>query len=146
MIAKGALAGMDIEEIGRIAIDCGMEVHRKLGSGMLESAYETVMAHLLEQRGLSVVRQKLIPIEFDGLAIEQGFRADIVIEGRVLLELKSVAQAAPAHHKQVLTYLRFADLRLGYLMNFGGDTFREGLKRIVNNHTATGNAHMRINQ
>jgi GxxExxY protein len=137
---------MDIEEIGRIAVDCGMSLHRQLGPGMLETAYETIMAHLLESRGLSVVRQRMIPITFEGLEIEQGFRADIVIENKVLLELKSVPQSSPVHKKQVLTYLRFLDLRLGYLMNFGCETFVEGLQRIVNNHTATGSSQLRIHQ
>jgi GxxExxY protein len=92
------------------------------------------LAHALERRGLSVERQKMIAIEVDGLVIKAGFRADLIVEGRLLIELKSIDQLAPVHAKQVLTYLRFLELPVGLLMNFGGDTFKEGLKRIINNH------------
>jgi GxxExxY protein len=137
---------MDIEEVGRIALNCGLSVHRQLGPGMLESAYETVMAHVLERSGLSVERQRVIPITFDGLEIERGFRADIIIENVVLLELKAVPQTLPVHTKQVLTYLRFIDMRLGYVMNFGCETFREGVRRIVNKHEASSSSTLRIHQ
>lgn len=125
---------MDIERVAATAVDCGLRIHRELGPGLLESAYEAVLAHALQQRGLAVERQKLIPISFEGLIVEGGFRADLLVEGALLIELKSIERLAPIHGKQVLTYLRFLDLSLGLLMNFGGETFKEGLRRIVNNH------------
>ena len=125
---------MDVEEIASTAVDCGLSIHRRIGPGLLESAYEIVLAHALEARGLTVERQKLISIRYEGLTIEAGFRADIVVEKILLIELKSIDRLAPVHAKQVLTYLRFLNLPVGLLMNFGGPTFKEGLKRIVNNH------------
>lgn len=125
---------MDVEEVAAIAIDCALQIHRRLGPGLLESAYEAVLTHALERRGLSVERQKLVAIRYDELVIEAGFRADLVVENVLLIELKSVDRLAPVHGKQVLTYLRLLDLRLGLLMNFGGETLKEGLRRIVNNH------------
>ncbi|MBY0282489.1 MAG: GxxExxY protein [Sphingomonas sp.] len=125
---------MDVEGLAAIAIDCGLYVHRKVGPGLLESAYEAVLAHELGRRGLIVERQRVIAIHIDDLHIEAGFRADIIVEDRLLIELKSVDRLAPVHTKQVLTYLRFLKLPVGLLMNFGGETFKEGLRRIVNNH------------
>lgn len=125
---------MDVETVARIAIDCGLDIHRRIGPGLLESAYESVLAHALEMRGLRVARQQLISIRFDGLVIDAGFRADLIVEDVLLIELKSIDRLAPVHGKQVLTYLRFLELPVGLLMNFGGETFKEGLKRIVNNH------------
>ena len=123
---------MDVEDVATIAIDCGLKVHRGLGPGLLESAYEAVLARVIEQRGLSVERQVIVPIRFEDLVIVEGFRADLVVEGKLLIELKSVERFAPVHGKQVLTYLRLTNLRVGLLMNFGAETFREGLRRIVN--------------
>jgi GxxExxY protein len=125
---------MDVEAVAAIAVDCGLALHRRVGPGLLESAYEIILAHALERRGLSVERQKMIAIHIDGLVINAGFRADLIVEGQLLIELKSIDQLAPVHAKQVLTYLRFLELPVGLLMNFGGDTFKEGLKRIINNH------------
>ena len=145
--AKGAKGlGMEIEEIAAIAVDCGLQVHRRLGPGLLESAYETVLAHVLSSRGLQVRRQIVIPITFDDLVIDQGFRADILVESKLLIELKSVEQLAPVHRKQVLTYLRFLNLPLGLLMNFSAETFQEGMARIVNNHKLTKGSTLRIHQ
>lgn len=125
---------MELERVATIAVDCGLRVHQALGPGMLESAYEAVMVHALAERGLSVERQKLIPIRFENVLIDGGFRADLLVEGRLLIELKSVDRLAPVHGKQVLTYLRFMELPLGLLMNFGAPLFRDGVRRIVNNH------------
>ena len=104
---------------------------------MLESAYEAVLANVLVKRGLSVERQKIIPIHFDDLTIDDGFRADLLVDGKLLIELKSIEKLAPVHGKRVLTYLRFLNLPVGLLMNFGAPTFREGLRRIVNQHVET---------
>ena len=126
----------NVEALATVAIDCGLTIHRRIGPGLLESAYEAILAAALEQRGLSVERQKTIAIHMDDLRVDAGFRADLLVESVLLIELKSVDRLVPVHGKQVLTYLRFLELPLGLLMNFGGETFREGLRRIVNNHAA----------
>lgn len=113
---------MEVERIAAIAIDCGLKIHQRVGPGLLESAYEIVLAHALEQRGLSVERQRLVPVRIDGLVIESGFRADIVVADAVVIEVKSIERLAAVHAKQVLTHLRFLGLPLGLLMNF--DEFR----------------------
>ena len=136
---------MDVEAVAAIAVDCGLKMHRALGPGLLESAYEAVLAHSLQRRGLSVERQKLVPIHFEGLVVEGGFRADILIENVLLIELKSIDRLLPVHAKQVLTYLRFLELPVGLLMNFGGETFKEGLRRIVNQHDPSPHSPLRIN-
>ena len=122
----------DIEELARTAIDCGFRVHKELGPGLLESVYETVLAAGLSKAGLKVERQKPIPITFDGILITDACRADLVIEGKLIIEVKSVERIAPVHAKQVLTYIRLIEQPVGLLMNFGCETFREGLKRVVN--------------
>jgi iron complex transport system substrate-binding protein len=127
---------VDIETLAKIAVDCGFKVHERLGPGLLESVYEAVLAQSLALRGLAVERQKPVPIQLDGLTINEGFRADLLVERRLLIELKSVERLGPVHAKQVLTYLRLMDLPLGLLMNFGAATFREGIKRVANNHDA----------
>ena len=136
---------MDVEELSAIAVDCGLQVHKDLGPGMLESAYEAVMAHLMMKKGLSVERQKVIPITYDGLVIEQGFRADLIVEGQLLIELKTVERMSLVHARQVRTYLKFTGLHVGLLMNFSTEKFTDGLKRIVNNHFATENSRLSIN-
>jgi GxxExxY protein len=135
---------MDIEAIATAAVDCGFKVHDRLGPGLLESVYQAVLAHSLEGRGFAVERQKPIPIRFDGLIIDEAFRADILVEGKLLIELKSVERFAAVHGKQVLTYLRLMDLPLGLLMNFGAATFREGIKRIVNSHGPFASSRLRV--
>lgn len=137
---------MDVEDIATVAVDCGLKVHQGLGPGLLESAYEAVLANVIAKRGLSVERQRIIPIYFDDLIIDDGFRADLMIEGKLLIELKSVERLAPVHGKQVITYLRFLNLPVGLLMNFGAPTFREGLRRIVNQHVNTSSSPLRINR
>lgn len=127
---------MDIEALATIAVDCGFKVHEGLGPGLLESVYGAVLAQSLMRRGLAVEREKPVPIRFDGLFLNEGFRADLLVEGRLLIELKSCEHIAPVHGKQVLTYLRLMGLPLGLLMNFGAATFREGVRRIANNHDA----------
>jgi GxxExxY protein len=123
---------MDLEDLTAHVVDAGLQIHRGLGPGLLESVYEVVLADSLQRRGLAVERQKPIPIIFNGITFEEGFRADIIVEGRLLLELKSVEQLSAVHGKQLLTYLRLLDLPLGLLLNFGGATFKEGIKRIAN--------------
>jgi GxxExxY protein len=137
---------MNVEELSAITVDCGLTVHKDLGPGMLESAYEAVLAHLLRQKGLSVERQKIIPIIYNDLIIEQGFRADLIIENKLLVELKTVERLSPVHARQVRTYLKFTGLTVGLLMNFSTEKFTDGLKRIVNNHGDTHNSLLEINQ
>ena len=123
-----------IEDLARIAVDAGFHIHKDLGPGLLESVYEAVLASELEGRGLRVDRQKPVEIKYRGLVFREGFRVDLLVEDMLLIELKSIEKMQPVHGKQVLTYLRLLDLPLGLLMNFGGATFKEGIKRIVNNH------------
>ncbi|WP_237245910.1 GxxExxY protein [Sphingopyxis witflariensis] len=103
-----------------------------MGPGLLESAYEAIMADQLVRRGIWIERQKPIPIRYDGLQLAEGFRADLMVEGKLLVELKSVERLTPLHSKQVLTYLRLLDLPVGLLINFGAATFKEGVRRIAN--------------
>ena len=123
---------MEENEIGRIVVDAAVKVHRELGPGLLESVYELVLAKELECRGLRVARQVAVPIEYRGIRFDEGFRADIIVEGKVILELKSVEQLGKVHSKQVFTYLKLTELKLGYLLNFGANLMREGIHRIVN--------------
>ncbi|MGR3179434.1 MAG: GxxExxY protein [Candidatus Anammoxibacter sp.] len=123
---------MKENEIGKIVVDAAIMVHRELGSGLLESVYEVVLAYEIEKRGLSVNRQVVVPIEYQGIKFEEAFRADIIVEKKVILELKSVESVTKAHKKQVLTYLRLADCKLGYLLNFGESLMKDGISRIIN--------------
>lgn len=122
------------EEIARIVIDCGLRLHREVGPGLLESVYETVLANRLMKAALKVDRQKPIQIRIDEITFPDAFRADLLVEDILLIEIKSVERIAPVHHKQTLTYLRLMNLPLGLLINFGGETFREGVSRVMNNH------------
>ena len=123
---------MNENQIAKEVVDAAVKIHPKLGLGLLESVYEAVLARELERRGLRVERQVPIPIEYEGLKFDEGFRADIIVEGKVILELKSVEQLAKVHYKQLSTYLKLADKRLGLLLNFGADLMKEGIKRIAN--------------
>ena len=131
---------MEIEEIARVVVDCGYRVHTELGPGLLESVYEVVLAKLLTDCGLCLERQKQVPITFSGLRFDEGFRADL------LVEIKSVENLAPVHGKQLLTYLRLINLPLGLLMNFGSAIFKNGIKRVVNNHSDFASSRLRVHQ
>jgi iron complex transport system substrate-binding protein len=136
----------NVEESARIAVDCGLRIHRDLGPGLLESVYEAVLANGLQRNGLSVERQKPISFRYDGVRFDEGFRADLMVEDSLIIELKSVERLAPVHGKQLLTYLRLTGQPLGLLMNFGAETFKEGCKRIVNNHTDFASSRLRVHQ
>ncbi len=123
---------MTENEIGGIVIDCAMALHMETGPGLLESVYEVVLAHDLQARGLRMERQVPVPVTVRGVRFDEGFRADIIIENKVLLELKSVERPSKAHQKQVLTYLRLTGLKLGYLLNFGEERMRDGIHRVIN--------------
>jgi GxxExxY protein len=136
----------DIEAIATDVIDISLRLHRDLGPGLLESVYETILAARLASLGYTVSRQQPIDIEFDGLRFYGAFRADLIIDGSLLVEIKSVERLNAAHTKQLLTYLRLTKRPLGLLINFGGETLKGGLRRIVNNYTPIAPSRLRVNQ
>jgi len=124
---------MTENEIAKIIVDAAFHVHKRLGPGLLESVYEVVLAHELKKRGLKGKRQVPVAIVYDDINFDEGFRADLIIEDKVIVELKSIENVAPVHKKQLLTYLRLADMRLGLLINFGSELIRDGISRVANN-------------
>ena len=125
---------MGVEELARVAGDCGFELHKEIGPGLLESVYEVLMADALRERGLTVATQVSVPIRHKGVVIENAFRVDLLVERRLVIELKSTERDSALYPKQLLTYLRVMGLPLGLLMNFGQETFKQGVQRVVNNH------------
>jgi GxxExxY protein len=123
---------MTENEIAKVVVNSALKVHTLLGPGLLESVYETVLAYELQKRGLRVVRQQPIPVIYDEIHMDDGFRADLIVEGRLIVELKSLEVIAPVHKKQLLTYLRLSDRRLGLLINFGSEFIKDGITRVVN--------------
>ena len=123
---------MNEEEIGSIIVDTAVNLHKELGPGLLENVYEVVLMKLLAKRGLNVQRQVSIPIVYEGEHFEEGFRVDMFIEGKVIIELKSVEKIIPAHQKQLLTYLKLTKTKLGFILNFGAAVMKDGINRIVN--------------
>ena len=119
-------------EIGTKILDCCFKVHKELGSGLFESVYEIVLMHELKNIGLKVERQVSIPIIYNSIKFDQGFRADIIVEDKVILGLKSIEKITPTHKKQVLTYLKLSKLKLGYLLNFGEAYLKNGITRLIN--------------
>ena len=143
---EDAKARRNVEELSSIVVDCAYKLHVEAGPGLLESVYEAVLASMLEARGLRVRRQVPVPIRLMNLEFNEGFRADIMVEDALLIELKSVEHLLPVHSKQLLTYLRLLDLPLGLMINFGAPTFKEGIKRIVNRHKNFAASRLRVNQ
>ena len=123
---------MNENEIGTLILATAIVAHRELGPGLLESVYEAVLGRELSSQGLAVGRQVPVPVVFKGIRFDEGFRADLIVAGKVLLELKSVERVTPAHKKQVQTYLRLTGLKLGYLLNFGEAMLKDGITRCVN--------------
>ena len=123
---------MNENEVGKCIVDCAFRVHTQLGPGLLESVYEVALIHEIRGRDLLAERQVGIPIASSGLRFEVGFRADIIVEDLVIIELKSVETVRSVHQKQLLTYLRLADKRLGYLINFGENLIKDGISRVAN--------------
>jgi len=121
-------------EIGSLVVDTAVYLHKKLGPGLLESVYETVLMKLLVKKGLSVQRQVGIPLEFEGELFDEGFRVDLFVENKVILELKSVTTILPVHKKQLLTYLRLTNKKLGFIINFGAALMKDGIARIMNGY------------
>jgi len=134
------------EELSALVVDCSYKLHIQAEPGLLETVYEVVLAKMLTEQGLVVKRQVPIPIRLMGITFEEGFRADIIVEDRILIELKSVENLLPVHSKQVLTYIRLLDLPLGLLINFGAPTFKDGCKRIVNGSQSFVSSRLRVNQ
>ena len=124
---------MTENEVAKIIVDTAFQIHKRLGPGLLESVYEVILAHELKRRGLKVDRQVPVAIVFDGIRFDEGFRADVIVGDKVIVELKSVENVIPVHKKQLLTYLRLTDKRLGLLLNFGSELIRDGISRVVNN-------------
>ncbi len=123
---------MNENDIAKIVVDTSLMVHRESGPGLLESVYEEILAYELENRGLTVERQRGIEVEWDGRNLGKAFVADLVINSLVIIELKSVKKLEPVHFKQLLTYLRLADMKLGLLINFNETLIKDGIKRVVN--------------
>ncbi|QDT62028.1 hypothetical protein SV7mr_45690 [Stieleria bergensis] len=137
---------MELDEITGIVIDESIRIHKELGPGLMESVYEVVLARALERRGLRVQRQKTVEFEYDGMLFQEGLRIDLLVEDCVVVELKSVEKLAPVHAKQTLTYIRLMNLQVGLLINFGGATLKEGLKRIVNQLSPQQSSVLRVNR
>ncbi len=136
----------DIDQISGDVVDLALRLHKTLGPGLLESVYETVLAGKLVERGYKVDRQMPVDIEFEGTRFPAAFRIDILVNNRLIVEVKSVERLNAAHGKQLLTYLRLTKHPVGLLINFGGATLREGLKRIVNDHKPSASPRLRVNQ
>lgn len=124
---------MTENELSKIVVGLCLKIHKTLGPGLLESVYEEVLCYELAKQGLKFHRQRGIIVEYEGIKMDLGFRADILIEDKLIVELKSVEAIAPVHHKVLLTYLRLTNLKLGLLINFNVELIKDGIKRIVNN-------------
>ena len=136
----------DVETLARVAVDCGFRIHRDLGPGLLESVYEQVLAASLTRSGLKVERQKPVSFTFEDMHFADGFRIDLLVKDNLIIEVKSVDALSKMHGKQMLTYLRLMQQPVGLLMNFGGATFKEGVRRVVNNHTSFASSRLRVHQ
>lgn len=124
---------MTENEISRIIVDCAYKVHKSLGPGLLESTYEACMFYELDKNNLVVHRQKVLPVVYDNLKLEAGYRIDLLVENKVIIELKSVKKLDDVHTAQMITYLKLSDCKLGLLINFNVSLIKYGIKRIVNN-------------
>jgi len=140
------MADRNVEELSTVVVDAAFRLHRRIGPGLLESVYEALLARALTRQGVRVERQRMVEFEFDGLRFSEGMKLDLLVEGLLVIELKSVERLAPVHTKQVLTYLRLMNLPIGLLINFGAPTFKEGVRRIVNHHTDFTASRLRVNQ
>ncbi len=124
---------MHENEILSIIVNTSLKIHRELGPGLFESVYEEILTYELQKRDLFVERQKVIPVKWDQVIMDQGFRADLIIDRKVIIEIKSIEAVAPVHQKQLLTYLKLTGLKLGLLINFNEALIKNGIQRIVNN-------------
>ncbi len=137
---------VDIDRISGDVLNLALRMHRELGPGLLESVYEIILAAKLTAMGYRVDRQRPIDVEYDGLRFDAAFRIDLIVDDRLLVEIKSVERLNPAHGKQLLTYLRLTKQPVGLLINFGGATLKEGVKRIVNDYVPSASPRLRVNQ
>lgn len=135
-----------LDEITEQIIGSAIKLHQTLGPGLLESVYEMILARDLERAGLQVERQKSVSFAYDGLWFDDAFRVDLLVEGTIVVELKSVETVAPVHSKQLLTYLRLLDLPVGLLLNFGAATLKDGLHRVVNHLDPSASPRLRVNR
>ncbi len=124
---------MTENELSKIIVNCCYKIHTKLGPGLLESVYEEILSYELKKIGLRIKRQQGLPVVYDELKMDLGFRADIIVEDKVILELKSIEAIAPVHLKQLLTYLKITGIKLGLLINFNEALIKDGIRRVVNN-------------
>lgn len=122
---------MELDDVTALIINAAVRIHRDLGPGLMESVYESVLARALEKRGLPVERQRSFTLSYDGVEYENAFRLDLLVDGRVVVEVKSLERLAPVHGKQLLTYLRVTNLQVGLLLNFGAAVMKDGIKRVV---------------
>ena len=136
----------DVDEITGDVVDIALRIHRELGPGLLESVYETVLAGRLIEMGYSVDRQKPIDIEFEGPMFPAAFRADLLVDNRLIIEIKCTEALNKAHLKQLHTYLRLTEQPVGLLLNFAGATLKEGIRRVVNDHVSSASPRLRVNQ
>ena len=123
---------MTENEVAKQIVDVAFKIHTTFGPGLLESVYETIMAYELQKRGLRILRQQAIPVIYEEVRMDLGFRADLIVENKLVVEIKSVEAIAPVHKKQLLTYLRLTDKRLGLLINFNVELIKNGITRVVN--------------
>lgn len=123
---------MTENELSKIIVDTSYKIHTKLGPGLLESVYETILHHELTKKGLIVERQKPISLIWNDILLDIGFRSDLVVENKVIIEIKSVEKISPVHLKQLLTYIRVTNLKLGLLINFNEALIKNGIKRVAN--------------
>lgn len=135
-----------LEELSAEIVDAALKLHKGLGPGLFESVYEAVLERDLRRRGLKVERQKSLSFEYDGMEFADTLRIDLLVDQRIIVEIKSVERLLPVHPKQVLTYLRLLDLSMGFLINFGAPTLKEGLHRIVNGHVPSAASRLRLNR
>jgi len=124
---------MHENDISKVIVDCCYKIHTELGPGLLESVYEEVLYYELTKRGFKCSRQKGIPVIYQGIKMDIGFRADIIVENKVIIEIKSIEEIAPVHKKILLTYLKLTELKLGLLVNFSKELIKDGITRVVNN-------------
>jgi iron complex transport system substrate-binding protein len=145
-VAENAEVVRPLDDITGAIVDSALKIHTALGPGLLESVYEIVLARDLARRQFNVVRQRTVSFEYDGLRFEDAFRVDLLVDDRVIVEIKSVENVSASHAKQLLTYLRLMKLPVGLLINFGAPTLKEGLRRVVNNLSVSASPRLRVNQ
>ena len=137
---------MTENEIAKIAVEAAYQIHKHFGPGLYESVYEVCLAHELRKRGLRVERQVAVGLQYDSIKFDEAFCADIIIEGKVILEIKAIEEIRRIHKKQLLTYLRLTGLSVGLLINFGAPTLGTGIKRVVNGFAPSSISRLRVNR